>query len=290
MKLKLSFLFLIILLGGWCNLFAQKSPDKTTFQFAFLTDIHLSDHPNNCFEGLQKAMDSSIAQGAEFIITGGDNANIDVLGKDAETAKKLVDREAEAFSKSKIPIYPIMGNHDRFFGCENSDPQYNKGLFESKFGKSYRSFDHKGWHFILLNTVQGGEKFPCVEAEQLAWIEKDLAGVKADMPIVVAVHVPFLSVYSPVVNGKCDNSGTFSNFKQVWDLFKGKNLKLVLQGHQHIYEEIKVMGIQFITAGAVCGSWWGGPYNETEEGYLMVTVKGNDCDWKYVDYGWEPKK
>lgn len=70
-------------------------------------------------------------------------------------------------------------------------------------------------------------------------------------------------------------------------MFDNKNLKLVLQGHMHLYEEIKVKGVQFITAGAISASWWGGPYYGTEEGYLKVDINGNNFDWEYVDYGWE---
>ena len=70
-------------------------------------------------------------------------------------------------------------------------------------------------------------------------------------------------------------------------MFENKNLKLVLQGHMHLYEEIKVKGVQFITAGAVSASWWGGAYHGTEEGFLKIDIDGNDFDWEYVDYGWE---
>ena len=70
-------------------------------------------------------------------------------------------------------------------------------------------------------------------------------------------------------------------------MFNEHNLKLVLQGHMHLYEEIKVKGVQFITGGAVSAAWWGGPYYGTEEGYLKVNVKGDNFSWEYVDYGWE---
>ena len=70
-------------------------------------------------------------------------------------------------------------------------------------------------------------------------------------------------------------------------MFKGKNLKLVLQGHQHLYEEIKTLGVQFVTAGAVSANWWGGNYHGTEEGYLLVKIDGDKFTHEYVDYGWE---
>ena len=41
------------------------------------------------------------------------------------------------------------------------------------------------------------------------------------------------------------------NSKEVIDLFKGYNLKLVLQGHLHTVEDIYDDGVHFITGGAI---------------------------------------
>ena len=65
------------------------------------------------------------------------------------------------------------------------------------------------------------------------------------------------------------------------------NLRLVLQGHQHIYERIHHHGIEFITGGAVCGAWWSGPYQGDEEGFVHFIVDGDDYEYRWIDYGWE---
>jgi predicted phosphodiesterase len=103
-----------------------------------------------------------------------------------------------------------------------------------------------------------------------------------EQPLVIVSHVPFLSVYYPVLEGRYTAADTFKNQKQVFDLFKAHNLKLVLQGHMHLYEEIKVKGVQFITAGAVSGNWWHGNFEGTVPGHLEVDVKGQNFTWKYV--------
>ena len=260
----------------------KKKTEK--FSFAFFTDIHLNKGDNNCFQGLDKAIKSAKSQKADFILTGGDNVDIDVLGKDADTAHELYARYAEAIKNAGIDYYATIGNHDRFFGCKKTDPLYNEGMFEKYISKSYYSFDNKGWHFVVLNTANS-----VVDDKQKQWLADDLAKVDPKTPIVVSVHVPFLSVYYPVLEGVYKSTDTFSNFKEIWDMFEGHNLKLVLQGHMHLYEEIKVKGVQFITAGAVSASWWGGSYHGTEEGYLKVNIDGDDFSWEYVDYGWEPK-
>jgi predicted phosphodiesterase len=259
--------------------------DENKFSFAFLTDIHLNKGDNDCFKGLEMAIQSSKDHSADFILTGGDNVDIDVLKKDSTTAHWLYGRYAELIANSDISYYASIGNHDRFFGCEKSDPLYEKGLFEKYLNKSYFSFDHKGWHFIILNTSNS-----FVEDEQKQWLAADLKEVDSETPIIISTHVPFLSVYYPALQGKYTSTDTFRNFKEIWDMFEGKNLKLVLQGHMHLYEEIKVKGVQFITAGAVSASWWGGSYHGTEEGYLMINIDGDDFDWEYIDFGWEAKK
>ena len=78
-----------------------------------------------------------------------------------------------------------------------------------------------------------------------------------------------------------------TNSKEVLDMFSGHNLKLVLQGHLHIYEDLYINDIHFITGGAVSASWWNGPRGEMEEGFMMMKVKGDKVSSEYVDYGWE---
>lgn len=258
---------------------------KNSFKFAFFTDIHLNGGNNNCFAGIEKAIESAKKNNVDFILTGGDNVDIDVLGKDAETAHELYANYADIIKNAGVKYYAAIGNHDRFWGCEKNDPLYNEGLFEKYINKSYYSFDHKGWHFIVLNTSN-----TVVDEQQKQWLSEDLKKTDGETPIIVIVHVPFLSVYYPALEGKYKSNDTFSNFKEIWDMFDGNNLELVLQGHMHLYEEIKVRDVQFITAGAVSASWWGGAYYGTEEGYLKVNIAGDDFDWEYIDCDWEVNK
>lgn len=280
---KRNLLLPIVLFAATIWTCAQDLQDhKNKFSFAFFTDIHLNKGDNNCFKGLEKAISSAKTKDADFILTGGDNVDIDVLGKDASTAHWLYNAYAELIANSGIDYHVTIGNHDRFYGCEKSDPLFERGLFEKYLNKSYYSFDHKGWHFIVLNTSNS-----VVDEDQKQWLAADLELIASETPIIISTHVPFLSVYYPALEGKYTSTDTFINFKEIWDMFKDHNLKLVLQGHMHLYEEIKVKGVQFITAGAVSASWWGGAYHGTEEGYLQVNIDGNDFDWEYVDYGWE---
>jgi len=282
---KILVLFALALIVSNFCLASDSDKEKNKFRFAFFTDIHLNKGDNNCFEGLALAIESAKSNNIDFILTGGDNVDIDVLGKDGKTAHELYQRYVEVISKAGIDYHVTIGNHDRYFGCKKTEALYNEGMFEKYISKSYYSFDNKGWHFIVLNTANS-----VVDEKQKQWLAEDLAKMDAETPIIISVHVPFLSVYYPALEGVYKSTDTFSNFKEIWDMFEDKNLKLVLQGHQHLYEEIKTRDVQFITGGAVSASWWGGAYHGTEEGYLIVECEGDDFTWEYVDYGWEVEK
>lgn len=282
--------FLVILiacLNTWQQLAAQEK-----FSFAFLTDMHVNSNPKSrSLEGLTKAMRSAEASGAEFIISGGDNVDVDGMKADRRAdAVKLYEDYKRTLDGSSLKWYLTIGNHDRFWHDGKSAAPYGTGLFSTYFGDTYYSFQHKGWLFIILNSVQiCGGKY-CIDDAQKQWLARLLANTSAEQPIVISTHVPFLSLYYPVLEGRYTDADTFGNQKEIFDMFSHHNLKLVLQGHQHLYEEIKVKGVQFITAGAVSANWWGGEFHGTQEGYLKVDIDGNDFKWTYKDYGWEVKK
>ncbi len=260
---------------------------NTDFRFAFFTDIHLNNKAKNCFQGFGQAIEHAKANKAHFIITGGDNVDINVLGKKKQEAEALYTKFKKTIDNAGINIYPTIGNHDRYTGSIKDGDLLNDGMFRKYFSKAYYSFDYKGWHFIVLNSVQTHHNKYCVDKQQIGWLKNDLAKLSQETPIVVSVHVPFLSVYHPAYHGKYKSSDSFSNFKEVWDMFEANNLKLVLQGHIHLYEEIKVKGVQFITCGSVSGAWWHGAHHGIEEGYLLIKVSGGSFTWEYMDYGWQ---
>lgn len=266
----------------------NKSKDET-FSFAFMTDIHLNKggDQNGCFDGLNKAIMSASEKGADFIITGGDNVDIDGFKSDTASARMMFGKFRDVINESPLKINATIGNHDRFWGIVSEEHPHGEALFEEYIGPTYYSFENKEWKFIILNTVQAVRGSYMVDSLQLEWVKKELENTEKSTPIILSMHVPMMSVYSASGPGRF-GPDMFYNFAELKELFNEYNLKLVLQGHQHLYEEIKTRGVQYITAGAVSGSWWGGSYYDTEEGYLLVTLSGDDFSWEYVDYDWSP--
>ncbi|WP_162304944.1 metallophosphoesterase family protein [Sphingobacterium olei] len=250
-----------------------------SFKFGFLTDIHI--HSDSTLMAVKKRLDK-LPKNLDFIMTGGDNVDIDYLKQeDIHRGEERLKQLKSILDSANKPYHVAIGNHDRLPGAlRNGINDFQ--LFESVFGKTYYAFEHKGWKFIVLNSVEVENNQYAVKAPQVEWLKNVLRETPADQPIVIVSHVPFLSVYYPVLEGRYTSADTFSNQKQVFDLFENHNLKLVLQGHMHLYEEIKVKGVQFITAGAVSGNWWNGAFHGTEPGHLEIEVSENSFTWNYI--------
>ncbi|HAM98757.1 MAG TPA: metallophosphoesterase [Marinilabiliales bacterium] len=293
-----SFIFLAI--SGCFSLTGCRPKTQTvtgdSFTFVFMTDIHLQPE-SRAVEGFRQAMDSVNKLRPDFVITGGDLI-MDALGQSYGRADSLYQLYQQESKHLQMPVYNTMGNHEIYgiYTESNADPnhpEYGEQMFEKRLGKSYYAFEHKGWKFMVLNSIEDTHKsgyIGLLDAPQLEWIKTELATTDTSQPLVIATHIPFVSAYMQKFEGSTlasDSSLVVANSKQVLDLFAHHNLKLVLQGHLHILESIYIDGITFITGGAVCARWWAGPYLGTEEGFLKLTVKGDNFDWKYVDYGWE---
>lgn len=277
----------------------DKQPVETTesFTFAFLTDIHVQPELR-ASEGFSKAIDKVNELSPDFVITGGDLI-MDALGVAYERADSLYTLYANLSEAFNMPVYNTMGNHE-IFGLyvdsqvDTTHPEYNKKMFEGRIGKRYYSFNHKGWHFIVLDAI--GTKpersyYGFIDEEQIEWLEADRNSISKDTPVVIIVHIPFITSMTQLTQGSlvANNEGTvIVNAREVLLPFYEYNLKLVLQGHLHFLEDIYIGDkTHFITGGAVSASWWKGPRGAMEEGFVLVRVENDDIEWEYIDYGWE---
>ena len=269
---------------------------ENAFSFAFLTDIHLQPE-KNAPEGFKKAIDNVNELDPDFVIMGGDQI-MDALGQTQSRADSLYDMYVEMSGLLNMPVYNTMGNHEVFglyerSGVDRDHPLFGEKMYEERLGERYYAFDHKGWRFYILDSVDEREDhsgyYGYVDSLQIAWLKQDLANVDPSTPIAISVHIPMITIQTQLLSGStaANSEGlVITNSKEVLSLFENHNLKLVLQGHLHFLEDLYAQGVHFITGGAVSASWWNGPRMGMEEGFLLVHVDGEDFDWEYVDYGW----
>ena len=292
----IRWLLLLIMAGLSTSCRKAQVEEEPGFSFAFLTDIHVQPE-RRATEGFKAAIEKVNKLNPAFVITGGDLI-MDALAQTEGRADSLYNLYTETIKGFKMPVYNTMGNHEVFgyypqSGVDSSHPLYGDRMYEQKLGKRFYVFDFSGWRFYVLDSVDEwaeGGYYGFVDKEQMDWLEKDLAGVDPETPIVISVHIPMISVFTQLdVGSTAPNSkGTvITNSKEVLDLFSNHNLKLVLQGHLHSTEDIYVYGTRFITVGAVSGGWWQGAHRGFEEGFLMVHVSGTNINTEYIDYGWQ---
>jgi 3',5'-cyclic AMP phosphodiesterase CpdA len=138
------------------------------------------------------------------------------------------DTVAEVLKAAKVghTAY-VPGEHDVFVDDGDAKPyleRYGKGTW----GTGWRSFDHKGVHFVgLVNVMDlkaGG--LGQIGKEQMQWLQADLAGLGTSTPIVLFAHVPLWTVYPKWGWGTEDGAEALSYVKRFGSV-------TVLNGHIH---------------------------------------------------------
>jgi 3',5'-cyclic-AMP phosphodiesterase len=275
----------------------SKAGEGPEFTFLFLTDSHLQPELNAA-QGTDQCFRKARTIQSDFAIQGGDHV-FDALGVDRQRATTLFDLYEKTEQDLGMKVHHTMGNHDvmgiyTVSGVAPTDPLYGKKLFEERFGKPYYSFDHKGVHFVVLDSIGLTEDHAYegrVDPAQLAWLAADLKTVPTERPIIVSVHIPLVTAFNsyvppPAIAAK-HNGMTVANAYEVIALFEGHNVLGVLQGHTHINERVVWKGVPYITSGAVCGNWWHGTRMGTPEGFTVVRVAHGQLTTEYETYGFK---
>jgi 3',5'-cyclic-AMP phosphodiesterase len=167
-----------------------------TFSFVQISDSHIgfARQPNTDVVGTLKEVVTRINALPEppaFVLHTGDLTHL--------ARPEEFDTVAQVLGGVKAGrVLYVPGEHD-FDGDDNK-------LYRVRFGKDTRgtgwySFDNRGVHFVgLVNVANSNSGGPSsgmgrLGAEQLDWLEKDLAGLSASTPVVVFAHVPLWTVY-----------------------------------------------------------------------------------------------
>lgn len=274
---------------------AAEPPASQDFDFIFLTDTHIQpelDATKGCAMAFRRMRDIK----ADFAIQGGDHV-FDALAVTKQRSISLFDLYDKTQQDLGLQVHHTIGNHDCVglfpkSGVETTDPLYGKRYFEEHIGKTYYSFDHKGVHFIVLDSIgltSDRSYEGRIDDAQIAWLKSDLNSQAAGKPIIVTTHIPLVSAienYTPVpATPPARHANTVINSSDVTPLFAGHNVLAVLQGHTHINERVDWHGVPYITSGAVSGNWWRGTRLGTPEGFTVVSIRNGKLSTRYETYG-----
>jgi 3',5'-cyclic-AMP phosphodiesterase len=193
------------------------------FTFVQLSDSHIgfSKEPNKdvtaTFQGAIARV-NALPEPPAFLLHTGDLTH---LSKPEE-----FDTVAEVLKTAKTgQVFCVPGEHDIF---TDDGKRYLERYGKGTLGTGWRSFNHKGVHFIglvnVMNLKAGG--LGVLGEEQLDWLKKDVSGLGDSTPIVVFAHVPLWTVYPKWGWGTQDSGRALSHLKRFGSV-------TVLNGHVH---------------------------------------------------------
>jgi 3',5'-cyclic-AMP phosphodiesterase len=258
------------------------------FSFAYISDSHIQQIKGTQFvrnwdRGLIRAVAETnlLTPKPDFVIFGGDLAQ---LGSKAE-----LDHGAEMLSALSGKVHHVMGEHDYYLDLGE--------YWEKLFGPQYYSFDHKGVHFIVLNSIRtyddwtfkrwptneqrmlemagldnpNGSPF-MVGEEQRLWLKGDLAKVAKTTPVVVFSHSPLQKIY------KGWNFWT-EDADEIQALLKPFKQVSVIYGHVHQIQYNQIGNISFNSVMATAWPWpYPQAYAQAEQYLPKLTVPMNRAD------------
>jgi 3',5'-cyclic AMP phosphodiesterase CpdA len=272
------------------------------FTFAYVSDSHIQHVAGTKFvrnwdRGLIRAVAETnlLTPEPDFVMFGGD---LGQLGR-----KEELDHGAEMLARLKKPLHCVMGEHDYY---------YDLGEYWSKlFGPQHYSFEHKGVHFVVLNSVLTydewtHDRWPSAEERMLqmagldnpngspfmvgekqrAWLAKDLEGVSKDTPLVVFSHSPIQKIY------KGWNFWT-EDAEQVQALLAPFKSSTVVYGHVHQIQYNQIGNTSFHSVMATAWPWpYPQSYAQAQQLLPKLTVPMNRADpfferdatgWQFID-------
>ncbi len=194
--------------------------------FAIVSDSHVGAS-NSVYPAFIKAMDEEMI---DMVIHTGDAIN-----------RPGSQREWSAFLEMTGPARKLClapGNHD--IKGPKSVSAYLK-----HFPDLYYSFSDGDTLFVLLNTELPGEE-SMVGGEQFEWLKGELE--KPFQYKLVFLHEPLFPV---VLNHGLDRHKEERD--RLHRLFLEKGVRLVVSGHDHIYDRSNRSGITYVIAGATGG-------------------------------------
>ena len=243
------------------------------FRFAYISDSHLLERDINdrFVRGLLRAVDdvNNLDPQPDFVFYGGDLAQ---LGQVAE-----LELGASILKNLKAPLKIMVGEHDWYLDMGQK--------WQELFGEPTYSFDHKGVHFVVLNSVVEADFWTArgmtpmermvtvagldnslqssftVGEPQRQWLQEDLAKYPDDARIIIFSHSPLYKLY------KAWNFWT-DDADEVQAILKRFKQVVVIHGHTHQILTNRIDNIHF--HGLLSTAW---PWPYAPQGMPELTIQ-----------------
>jgi len=120
-------------------------------------------------------------------------------------------------------VFTVPGEHD---STDDAGQKYRQAFGAGTRGDGWYSFDIAGVHLIGLVNTLNMQKLGHLGTDQLEFIEKDVAGLSSDTPIIVFSHIPLFAMYPDWGWGTDDAAQALSYLKRFSSV-------TCLNGHVH---------------------------------------------------------
>jgi 3',5'-cyclic AMP phosphodiesterase CpdA len=196
---------------------------RPTLRFAQISDAHLgfTGQANpNVTETFGEAINqvNNLGYTPDFVIHTGDLTHL--------STQAQFDQAKQMLTGLRTPhVFTVPGEHD---SVDDAGQKYRQVFGAGTRGDGWYSFDVARVHFIaLVNTLSfsqmGGGR---LGTDQLEFIEKDVAPLSSDTPIVVFSHIPLFAMYPGWGWGTDDATQALSYLKRFSSV-------TCLNGHVH---------------------------------------------------------
>ena len=303
MENRRSFLKKVGLSAAGIGALSCSDQSEDTFRIVHLTDQHVTSRRNG-HEGYMKCIASvnALDPAPDLVLMGGDMV-FDGLYTELDKYEEQIHLYKSISDQLNMPYYHCIGNHD-VLGLsgrrkvEKDHPGIGKKKIMQDIGmeRDYYSFNHKGWHFVVLNSIfefegENGPAYkPMIGEEQLDWLRYDL-GVHKGMPTIAVSHMAAFAHLAQIESDfemKAMNHLILQDNKALRLIFERHNVKALLQGHTHISEDFRFNDVWYITTQAASAAWWGGNWLGFKPGYNVFELgKDEIVRWYPVTYEWE---
>jgi len=213
------------------------------FSFIVLTDTHVEDGNTKDLEKIKNAITDT---GAKFVTILGD-----VTQNGAEEDFKKVFEFTRTLS---VPCYPVIGNHDIYFG---NWPQWKKYIGSTR----YKVTDGTNVTLFILDSANA-----FFGKSQIDWLEKEIKTaqgmvfVLTHSDLFVQDKIKIQQLYDPAERAR------------IMSLLHNNNdkCKMMLMGHSHEWVKKEYGDVTYISID---------DYKSTQK-YLLVTVKDDVVSYK----------
>ena len=214
-------------------------------KFTVFSDLHYDELPNGDKQ-IEELVEHMKTVNPDFVVSLGDLCDMIDANKE-----RVLDR----FHSLGIPIYHTIGNHETD-SCGLASALEFLSMKSAYYNKDGQDIAYLGRNYREENSV-----YPIVPKAELEWLEEELSDGKK---YVIFSHHSLLNDFR--------DRGIF-NREEIRQLFKGKDILLCMNGHDH-GDDFKITeGIPYYTVNSAGYVWCGFHIMGSEEllekyGYL----------------------